>query len=269
MMKKMAFLTIHGMGDTEIGYAASLVEAMRARLRDGWEDIEFRSIYYQPFLQPNQFQYFNATRKKVSWSLLRKLMINGFADAGSLEYSRGTPGGPYYLTQQHIFETLGEIYDAAGGRSIPVVFIAHSLGCEVLSNYIWDANKAKKSYGYWKEVEDKTAADARLDFQKLRNLRVLVTTGCNIPIFITGLRETEREPIARPHPDFIWENYYDEDDVLGYPLAELSPNYAALVKDSRVSVGGLFSGWNPFSHLEYWDSTEIQRVIAKHLKAFL
>jgi len=65
MMKKMAFLTIHGMGDTEIGYAASLVEAMRARLRDGWEDIEFRSIYYQPFLQPNQFQYFNATRKKV------------------------------------------------------------------------------------------------------------------------------------------------------------------------------------------------------------
>ncbi|MBL0371770.1 hypothetical protein JJB09_06990 [Rhizobium sp. KVB221] len=269
MAKKVVFLTIHGMGDTEPGYANDIVEAMREKLTDDWDAVEHRSIYYQTFLQPNEYQYYNATKSRVSWGQLRKLMINGFADAGSLEYSRGTPGGPYYLTQDHIFTTLGQIYDDLGGTSLPVVVIAHSLGCEVISNYIWDANKEDKTYGYWKDAEKNAANDGRLKFQKLQNLRLLFTTGCNIPVFITGLKEEERIPINKPHKDFIWENYYDKDDVLGYPLTELSPAYGALVKDVKVSVGNLFTGWNPFSHNEYWDNSGIQRELSKHLKAFV
>jgi hypothetical protein len=267
MTKTVAFLTIHGMGETEPSYAKDIERAIQKKLASKWNKVEFDAIYYQHFLQPNELDYYEKTKKRISWGQLRKLMINGFADAGSLEYSRATPGGPYYRTQNEIMDVLGRVFDAAG--PVPVVILAQSLGCEVISNYIWDANKPSKTYGFWKHAEDNEPAGPRLEFQKLKTLHVLMTTGCNIPVFITGLAPEERVPINRPNPDFIWENYYDKDDVLGYPLADLSDAYAELVIDHRIPVGNLFTGWNPFSHNEYWDSRRIQGDLTNHLKRLM
>lgn len=267
MKKRVVFMTIHGMGEIDPDYYVVMRDALQERLGDAWQEVVFRHIQYQNILQPSEDQYLHAIEKKVSGHWLRKLMINGFADAGSLEYSRSTPGGPYVQVQKLIFDELGQAYQDAGETSLPVIFLAHSLGCEVLSNYIWDANKEDddRKHGVWFDVPA-TASKGDLEFRKLKSLVSLVTTGCNIPVFITGLPYERRYPINRPNKTFVWENYYDKDDVLGYPLQPLSKGYKALVKDVPVSVGNIFTGWNPASHMAYWKNGGIQDIVADHIR---
>ncbi|MCI5076089.1 hypothetical protein [Oricola sp.] len=280
MTKTVVLLTIHGMGegdtatgeissDDDITYPNDMIEAMERTFEERWQKVEIVKIYYQGFLQPNELDYYRKTQRKMSWHPLRKLAINGIADAGSLEYSRATEGGPYYLTQGHIMEKLGAAHDNVGGSSPPVVVLAHSLGCEVISNYIWDANKETKTYGFWEKAERESPQGPRLEFQKLTTLKAMITTGCNIPMFIAGLRPEERVPIDKPTDDFTWDNYYDKDDVLGYPLEALSEDYGKLVTDHAIRVGNLFTGWNPFSHNEYWKSRTIRNALADQLEHYI
>ena len=59
-----------------------------------------------------------------------------------------------------------------------------------------------------------------------------------------------------------WMNYFDPDDVLGYPLREISSAYAATVhEDVSLGVGSLLAGWTPLSHTAYWnDAGFVDRV---------
>lgn len=60
-----------------------------------------------------------------------------------------------------------------------------------------------------------------------------------------------------------WVNYYDEDDVIGYPLKTLNGAYRKVVKADRgVNAGGLLSAWNPASHLGYWTDNDVTTPIA-------
>ena len=99
-------------------------------------------------------------------------------------------------------------------------------------------------------------------------LRCLLTTGCNIPIFVAAWPEIV--PIDRPNEHFEWRNYYDRDDVLGWPLGGLSLGYAELVRDYEMEVGGsilrrFLRGWNPLAHSEYWRDrhfvSELERAL--------
>lgn len=72
----------------------------------------------------------------------------------------------------------------------------------------------------------------------------------------------------KPHPDFSWDNYYDADDVLGWPLAQLGPDYAA-VNDREVNAGSLISSWNPASHGAYWSDKDVVEPPAKTLEELI
>jgi hypothetical protein len=48
-----------------------------------------------------------------------------------------------------------------------------------------------------------------------------------------------------------WLNFLDDDDVVGYPLKALNPSYDNNVSDDiEINAGGLFTSWNPISHVE-------------------
>ena len=101
-------------------------------------------------------------------------------------------------------------------------------------------------------------------------LSTLITTGCNIPIFVAAHAQELIIPFNKPNAGFSWLNYYDKDDVLGWPLADLSEPYAALVSDIEVNVTGGFWGWlaaswNPLSHNLYWQDKQIQQAICGQL----
>ncbi len=271
MAKKIAFLTLHGMGTTDERYYVELRDDLIARVgEDSWRDhVHFDHIYYQDILQAPQNEYFDRVRGNVDSKKLRKFLIYGFSDAGSLEYSRNTPNGAYDRTQNRIFDALGRAFDAVDSPQAPVVFIAQSLGGQVLSNYLWDATRdPPPKYGVWRNSHD-GLSDEDIEFRRLRTLRVLVTTGCNIPLFIGGIPRSQRIPIKRPNTDFVWENYYDEDDSLGWPLQALSDPYDTLVTDIDVNVGNIFTSWNTFSHTGYWADRDVQLPLANHLRSLL
>ena len=273
MVKKVGLITLHGMGETEENYADDLLEGVQERLgEEAWSEVSFQSVYYQKILQDPQYELYEAVKGKVDSKAMRRFWLYKFSDPAALEYSRNIPDAAYELSQRKIFEALSTIQDELEDPQAPVIVAAHSLGGQVISNYIWDANRhlwddeqnEKPGYGLWRHYD--------LDehpFQRLQTMRLLFTTGCNIPIFVGGLPRNQRQPIGRPHPEMKWENYYDEDDALGWPLQDLNNAYDDLVTDYSVNVGGLLSSWNQLAHTKYWSDKDIQQPVADHLASFL
>lgn len=266
MAKKIALLTLHGMGDTPRDYYKELVDKLSEKLgANTWADVHFSSIYYSDVLQVNQARYYNRVKSKIDYKKIRQFLIFGFSDAGGLEHSRMIPNSIYWEVQKRIFDSLGDAYTALGDKGSPVVIIAQSLGCHVISSYIWDAqHHRKRPPGIWKKSHA-NLDQKDLKFRKLGSLSVLMTTGCNIPVFVCGLPRDLIKPIKAPNSKFVWENYYDEDDVLGWPLRELSDEYKALVMDFEVNAGGFLTSWNPFSHNQYWRDDDILEPLAAHI----
>lgn len=269
MTKSIALITIHGMGDTERDYYVEFYDKIKQVVGNNiWDKIIFKPLYYQDILQNNQQIIFNKMRDQIDWMKLRKFLLYGFSDAASLEYKKDAGDSPYFLTQKMIMEAMDEIFDESGKQPIPVIVLAQSLGCQVMSSYIWDATPSQHpSVGIWKNSQ---ADDSALDnFRRMRSLQCFYTTGCNIPIFVSGHKKIEA--ITPPLATFKWYNFFDEDDVLGWPLKPLSPSYDKIVEDISINAGGGIIGtiaksWNPLSHKQYWTDDVVIEHIASTIK---
>ena len=272
-MAKIAVIAIHGMGDTDENYADPLRENLESMLAPAeWAEIHFDKIWYQDILQGNEEALFERSKSQLDGKFLRKFLLYAISDAAGLEYSRTMPDSVYEIAQRRIFDVMGEAYQALGEQPAPVVMVAQSLGGQVISNYIWDAHKepGPVTWGVWRHAHaDLTEEDK--EFRRFGSLRTLFTTGCNIPIFVGGLPPDEIVPITPPNASFEWKNYFDEDDVLGWPLQplNLSGGYSTLVEDVAINAGGFFTSWNPLSHLGYWTDGDFLRPLTAHLRQLL
>jgi hypothetical protein len=273
MPKTIALITIHGMGDTEGDYYTGFYDKIKKSLGKAvWEKVIFKPLYYQDILQYNQEIIFNRMRDQIDWMKLRKFLLFGFSDAASLEYKKDAVGSPYFNTQKMIMQSMDEIYEESEQKEIPVIVLAQSLGCQIMSSYIWDAEPSRNvSNGIWSVPRDDGVANGspKDNFRRMRSLQRLYTTGCNIPIFVSGHKDIEA--INPPVPSFKWHNFFDEDDVLGWPLRPLSQSYGNLVEDISINAGGgvigtIVKSWNPFSHDQYWTDNEVVGHISSAIK---
>lgn len=268
MPKTVALVVVHGMGDTPPDYHDELEDELADELDDTWNKVVFKPVYYQDVLQASQAAIFKKMRPHIDWKKLRKFLLFGFSDAASLEHKKEGPDSAYTKTQAVIRRALEDVFDAAGG-SLPVVLLAQSLGGQVMSNYISDAQKRPKAtYGVWSTAPP-DPADPKERFARLESLERFYTTGCNIPIFVAGHQQID--PIQRPTTTFKWFNFFDEDDVLGWPLKPLSSSYRKLVTDIDVNAGGgligtILKSWNPFSHEQYWEDSEVLDHLADTIR---
>lgn len=275
MGKTVALITIHGMGDTERDYYTGFYDQMKRSLGDQlWPQVIFKPLYYQDILQGQQEAVLGRIRDQVDWIKLRRFLLYGFSDAASLEYKKRVKNSPYYLTQKMIMQAMDEIFDETGTRKIPVIIVANSLGCQVISSYIWDAQRIDASVGVWSmERNDEVAEGSpRDEFRRMKTIQGFCTLGCNIPIFVAGHKNIEA--IKPPTAQFKWYNFYDKDDVLGWPLQPLSQSYEKLVEDIQINVGrGLFSkifkSWNPLSHGQYWQDKKVIRHVSETMKTIV
>ncbi len=273
MNKSLVVIAIHGMGDTPVEFATDLRSGLEDRLGDeAFSQVHFDTVYYQDILQKNQNVMFRAMRRReIDYIKLRKFLLFGFSDAASLERNASVDGSPYEQAQQKILDTLEKCARKLGGYKKPVIFIAHSLGCQVLSNYIWDAQSSNAKQGVWKgSTPGQSVAEK---FRRLKTLSALFTSGCNIPIFLAGFPRENIKPVKTMSGgyDFKWHNYYDQDDVLGWPLQPMSPAYhRAIYRDREINAdGGFFGkftrGWNPLSHNGYWTDKDFLKPLAAEI----
>lgn len=266
-MASLGILILHGMGKTESGYHINLMAEVDRRLGAAQaQQVKHAAVYYQDILHDNQKRYFDSVRDDLRWIGLRDFMIHGFCDAASLEAQKGWQASPYFQAQQKILDAFRLLYDQLEGDNRRVIIIAQSLGCQVISNYLWDAGKAPgtAAVGVWKQTPHFDTQDEEDFCRGKRNVR-LITTGCNIPLFVAGIDEDKIMPITKHRNDFEWHNYYDKDDVLGWPLSELSDAYDALVEDHAINVG-FFTSFTPFSHSHYWTDRSFLRPLVRHIE---
>ena len=284
-MDGVALVTVHGMGRTQPDYAAELIEAVRGRLPEATRAVlHVGSVFYQRELQVNEEALWAACTAQASlhWDGLREFMLFNFADAVGLEAGKDEPDSSYFETQLQIVQTLLQAWDELGGPA-PLVAAAHSLGGQVLSCYLYDAQRAQRARaigstttlppaGVWRDIRASVAeglgrelSDEQIAFLRGATLRTLVTTGCNIPIFVAAHNRMRIRPIDKPNPQFEWHNFFSPNDVLGWPLGPLSEDYRLLVSDHRVTVGSLATAWNPLSHHAYWGDRAVCDAIARSL----
>lgn len=273
MAKKLGLIFIHGMGETKPDFADHLEQVLRQQLdSEIWKDIHRESVFYQIILQVNQRRVWNDMQffppNKLRWSELRKFMIYGFSDASSLEHRNTDNNSVYKQTQKIIVDSLRKARKNLENQESPLIVIAQSLGGQVISNYIWDSQMAK---GVWDldspdyinpSIEEK-------DFISLKTMRFLLTTGCNIPLFVAGFDKIVPFDKSKLHSQFEWKNYYDRDDVLGWPLQPLSDEYNQLVEDIEINSGNFLLSQTPFSHNEYWTDPDFSKPLINEIKRLL
>ena len=211
MARRIGILTVHAMGDQTPDFDSDLRKGLLARLdAEARRDIRFKGIYYQDLLQVQQEAILERMKpSKLRWRGTRRFFMQSFSDATTYQYRSTYKSSVYSKVHNRIRDLVDELSKELGSEECPLVIIAQSLGCHVISNYIWDAQRAR---AIWKDQPP-------TEFQKLGTTEHMLTTGCNIPFFVSGFDDIQA--ITPPNGRFRWTNFYDRDDVLGWPLKPL------------------------------------------------
>lgn len=263
-------LVVHGMGEqSEEDFGVTFIAEMRRRLAERGVNpgaVAFRRGYWADLLNAREQALLEgaAAGGPLRYHALRGFVVNALGDA--VAYRRGSAdrNNLYYAVHARLLAHLRALRATLGGVDAPLVVVAHSLGSVVASDFIWDAQHPARGCGVAAE------AAAGTDFERMRTLAGLVTFGSNIPLFTLALPRVLAVAPPRASPALApavraaaaWHNYYDPDDVLGWPLKTLAPGaplgegeyaYAdAVDADHAVDVGGPLTAWNPLSHTAYW-----------------
>ncbi|MFQ5846579.1 MAG: chemotaxis protein [Candidatus Methylomirabilales bacterium] len=264
---KLAVAVIHGMGSQKASFAEPLIEELEDRFADAGEDpgeLVFEPIYWAPVLLQKENTLWGRVTKfhDLDYTKLRRFVVNALGDA--IAYQPSKKGAK---KTQNVYDDIHAVVRGAlrrlaqrAGEKTPLVILAHSLGSIIISNYLWDL---------WKTAHPVTPLEGG------ETLAGLVTFGS--PIALWSLRyDNFGTPIPFPHPKLKtryprvkpqWLNFFDEDDILAYPLKNLNPAYRTIVtKDIPISVGGFFTGWNPLAHTHYWTDNDFTKPVAKLLR---
>lgn len=277
------------MGDQDTDFADGMIKEIEERIHDKEKldpsEIEWQPVWWAPVLSSAESDLWRRSQRgnDLDYKKLRLFVLHALGDAVAyrkVDKSKLHEGDINSYDEIHAqvkkdMKTLRERTRAgkpANAPEVPLIIIAHSLGCHILSNYIWDLQK-------------KDAKSIGNNFEDMKTLSGLLTFGCNIPLFT--LANNRVEPIKFPLPvakyfpkgtsanaikaSTKWWNYYDPDDILGWPLKPLSQSYRRAVhKDVPINVGVFWSSWNPASHGGYWGDNDFtvpaSKAIAKILK---
>jgi hypothetical protein len=279
--KTVGIIAVHGMGSfgpdkpesvAKPSYSDRLYAKVRgslgANLFDA--DVAWGEVFYADILEKNQSDYLKRVGNRVSSGQFREFVVNNLGDPASYSvnpYSeKNTVYGP---VRERISKAFARI-EGLVQPDAPIIVLAHSLGGHVMSNHIWDSQHPASSL------------NAGVAFPMTDRIAAFVTFGCNIPIFTFALAFKDIETIKRPsnalpnakRPKVWWRNYYDFDDVLGFPLAQTGKGYDTLAKagelaDFPINAGSFFTSWNPFSHTGYWADDDLAKPVADLIRTLL
>lgn len=278
MTKSLAIAVIHGMGSHGAkrpkdsacpSFSRDLHKRIRKEIGKDIFDtqIAWREVFWSDILQTRQDAFLQRIKRRTNYDILRSFVVHNLGDAAGYQYAGPGAGTTYMKIHARISQTITALKNDTQ-KEAPLLVLAHSLGGHIMSNYIYDMTKAP--------------IKPTQNFQQLRTMAGFITFGCNIPLYTFTHDEKKIIPIkfpgtslppARRHSPW-WLNYYDRDDVLGFPLAKISPQYQVLadkggLKEVAINAGTLLESWNPTSHNGYWRDDDFYKPVARFMKKFL
>jgi hypothetical protein len=269
-MRKLGVLCVHGMGNQTPLYADGMIAELKKRVGAAGVDPErvaFKSVFWGDLLDDRQNNLLRrmADEGQLAWRCLRRdIVVSGLGDPAAY-LGPGTDESAYYgAIHARMESALGELQEMLGGDdSAPLVILAHSLGGTIVSNYLWDAQRETP----W--------ARGSTPFTRGETVAALFTLGSNIPVFTFTRRAEDVVPISLPGARAAkafrnqvafrchagWLNFYDPEDLLGYPLRPINSAYAKVVtQDIAVNTGPI---WR--AHTSYWGDRTVTASIANRV----
>jgi len=236
IIMKIGILHIHGMGSDKKDIHKKIISNIAKTLQNTNNiELEIEPVLYYEEMQKNQKDLLKRMGN-IGLGTIRKWIINDLGDVATLGSDEGTSNRVNRIIDNSINKLKLKIGD--NGK---IVVIAQSLGCQVFSSYL---NKRLK--------EGKTFPEIKLFF----------TTGCNIPIFISGMKKDDIKHFPPPSDGFKWINFWSKTDYLSYPLKSINIAYGEYVEDVRVRFWGL-----PFKvHTRYNQHKKVYRRISSEIK---
>lgn len=284
MSFKLGVLLVHGIGNQDPEFADNMIQALRRKIKSlGADDnlICFEPVWWAPVLSEREEALLAKMSKEKGldnlWMPLRRFVVQVLADAIAYQDTPTSQDQINVYDEIHetfrkkVHELRNNIHNNSDSttQEAPLIVIAHSLGCHMISNYIWDVRKSPPD------------SAPENPFERFETISSIITMGCNIPLFT--LAYTNLEPISfqtmgissffppgtpQASLDKVtkWLNFYDPDDVLGYPLKPLGAKYnTAVSEDIAINAGNLLQSWNPLSHMAYWTDEDVIRLVASLL----
>src|SRR5689334_13880500 len=221
-MSDIGVLVVHGMGTATADFWRPLARAVDDRLEE--LGVARGSVAWQPghwaqHLDASEEELWRRARQggAMDFASLRRFVLTALGDA--VAYRRVDDGGAdvYGAIHESIRGHLRTLR-ATLGADRPLVVIAHSLGSVIMSDFIWNAQHPNEH------------TIGRAPFECMQTLAGLVTFGSTLPLFslavqpIVAIEFPPRELAGPLRAAAKWYNYYDRDDVLGWPLRTLSPS---------------------------------------------
>jgi hypothetical protein len=267
MALEVEVLIVHGMSSQKKDFADGLIAELNERLGAKASSVCFEPVFWAPILSEREAEVWNnlSARTDLDWIKLRKFFLNAFGDAAAYRYVPGDANSTYYKIHDKVNEGLTTLRTRLGDANKPLVVCAHSLGSVIMSDYILDRQHDKDP--------DRYGGTA---FTKMESLAGFITFGSNIPLFmldcnpVTCITFPPTTLDAQLKAKAKWLNFFDSDDVLGWPLKDLSDSYRNVVTaDREINVGGLLTSWNPTCHSEYWEDDNFTEPVAELIGGFV
>ncbi|MGN4457457.1 chemotaxis protein [Bacillus cereus group sp. MYBK57-1] len=271
-MQKIAVVIIHGIGEQKPEFADKMITEIKkiftkelsGIVDDPASQLIIKPIFWAELFAEKEEELFQSIvlNENLHFKELRRFVIHYLGDAIAYQPVE-TAKQNYERIHEKIAQNLNEIYKIAG-ETAPLCVISHSLGSVIASNYFYDLQFKK----------DDLNSHHLSPLEKGDTLALFYTLGTTLPLWSLRYYNFNR-PINIPsaklkdyYPGLIgeWINFYDKDDILGYPLRNIDESYAnAVTEDKEINVGGLITGWNPLSHHAYFTDQNVIKPIVESL----
>ena len=263
---KLAIAVIHGMGSEEQHFSVELKHRIVEEYTDHErgrreEDLVFHELFWGDLIKGHREQFLKDVnyKKDLTYLNLRELFVDYVG--ATLAYRTSL----YHTIQARIKDSLAKLctHRRIDPDKTPLVVLAHSFGSVIMSDYIYDLQKQQEN----------GPIDGMSNLEQFKTMAGFITFGTPLGIFSLQSDSDFDRPIdivGSELPDVLkshvrWDNYYDKDDILAYPLRGVNEAYHNLVnEDHEINVGGATTSWNPACHNGYWEDKDFYKPIAKY-----
>nr|WP_306475295.1 chemotaxis protein [Bacillus cereus] len=273
-LSKIAVAIIHGIGEQKPEFADEMITLIKDKFQQEISkltdepalELVFKPIFWSELFAERENELFQkiVLDENLHFNDLRRFIINYLGDAIAYQPVE-TVKHNYERVHNNVKQGLNELSKKASDTA-PLCIISHSLGSVIASNYFYDLQYKQNTQG---------STIGRLSpLEKGETLTLFYTLGTTLPLWSLRYHDFNR-PINIPSPKLDnfyaglkgeWINFYDKDDILGYPLKSVDESYEiAVTEDKEINVGNLMTSWNPLSHHAYFLDNDVIEVIVKSL----